>query len=180
MLATTYHHNHKARSAMPSLPKVAASSMTRVAIALVGGAIYVGSLDLVYACGYWWWLHNVPPGRILQVIASGVLGKRSFDDGIASVSLALVLQYAISFVMVGAYYVVSGWLPALIRRGIWIYGALYGLWLYIAMNDIVVPLSAAAKGSTIPSWVIGSIVESILLIGVPIAWIARWTRKPGG
>ncbi|MEW9573601.1 hypothetical protein ABQJ54_17745 [Rhodanobacter sp. Si-c] len=165
---------------MPVLSKVAASSMARVAVALVGGAVYVGSLDLVYACGYWWLLHGVPPGRILQVIASGVLGRRSFDGGIASVSLGLLLQYAISFVMVGAYYVVSGWMPALIRRAIWIYGALYGLWLYVAMNDVVVPLSAAAKGSTIPSWVVGSIVESVLLIGVPIAWIARWARNPGG
>lgn len=164
---------------MPILSKAAASSMPRVAVALVGGAFYVGSLDLVYACGYWRLLHGVPPERILQVIASGVLGRHSFDEGAASASLGLVLQYAMSFVMVGAYYVVSGWIPALIRRGIWIYGALYGLWLYVAMNDIVVPLSAAAKGSTIPSWVVGSFVESVLLIGLPIAWIARWARSGG-
>lgn len=180
MPATAYRHNLKVRSTMPIVSKVAVSSMTRVAVALVGGAFYVGLLDLVYACGYWWLLHGVPPERILQVIASGVLGRRSFDDGIASASLGLALQYAISFAMVGTYYVVSGWMPALIRRGIWIYGALYGLWLYVAMNDIVLPLSAAAKGSTISSWVVGSIVESVLLIGLPIAWIARWARKRGG
>jgi hypothetical protein len=143
---------------------------------LIAGAVYVGTLDLVFACGYWALLHGVPPARIIQVIASGVLGRRSFEMGISSVLLGLCLQYAISFVMVWAYYLASGWIPALIRRGIWIYGVLYGLWSYVAMNDIVVPLSAAMKGSTIPSWVVGSILESALLIGPPIAWLARRAR----
>lgn len=162
---------------MPGLTKIPATPLTRALIALVGGAIYVGSLDLVFACGYWWWLHGVEPWRIFQVIASGVLGSRSFHDGIASAALGLILQYAISFVMVGTYYVVSGWLPALVRRGWWIYGVLYGLWLYLAMTHIVLPLSATAKGSALPSWVIGSILESALLIGPPIAWIARRVRQ---
>ena len=162
---------------MPVLSRLPASSVARPPMLLIGGTVFVGTLDLVFACGYWGLLHGVPPSRIIQVIASGVLGRRSFDEGISSVLLGLFLQYAISFVMVGAYYVVSGWIPALVRRGIWIYGVLYGLWQYVAMNGIVVPLSAAAKGSSIPSWVVGSILESALLIGPPIAWIARWARQ---
>lgn len=161
---------------MPILSRLPATAATRPPMLLIGGTVFVGTLDLVFACGYWRLLHGVPPTRIIQVIASGVLGRRSFDEGGASVLLGLFLQYAISFVMVWAYYAVSGWVPALIRRGIWIYGVLYGLWLYVAMNDIVVPLSAAMKGSTIASWVVGSILESALLIGPPIAWIARRAR----
>jgi hypothetical protein len=161
---------------MPVLSRLSTSTVVRPAMLLAGGAVYVGTLDLAFACGYWGVLHGVPAARIIQVIASGVLGGRSFDEGIHSVLLGLLLQYTISFVMVWAYYVVSGWIPALVRRGIWIYGVLYGLWLYVAMNDIVVPLSAAMKGSTIPSWVAGSILESALLIGPPIAWIARRAR----
>ncbi|MFK2878519.1 hypothetical protein [Rhodanobacter hydrolyticus] len=165
-----------------SIPsRLPVATVTRTATLLIGGAVFVGTLDLVYACGYWRLLHGVPPARIIQVIASGVLGRHSFDEGGISVLLGLVLQYAISFVMVWAYYMVSGWMPALIRRGIWIYGVLYGLWLYVAMNDIVVPLSPAMKGSTVPSWVVGSILESALLIGPLIAWIARRARvgSPG-
>lgn len=174
--AGAFMRSPESRHTMSISSRLSAATVTRPAMLLIGGAIFVGTLDLLYACGYWWLLHGVLPARIIQVIASGVLGRRSFDDGGASVLLGLVLQYAISFVMVWAYYLVSGWMPALIRRGIWIYGVLYGLWLYVAMNDIVVPLSAAMKGSTVPSWVVGSVLESALLIGPLVAWIARRAR----
>ena len=57
--------------------------------------------------------------------------------------------------------------------GILSFGAAYGLLLYGIMNYAVVPLSAARPGSKDPLWVVLSVVVHVLLIGIPIAVIAR-------
>jgi hypothetical protein len=49
------------------------------------------------------------------------------------------------------------------------YGAAYGLVLYAVMNDVVVPLSAAGRGSKDPLWIVLSIVAHMVLVGIPIA-----------
>jgi len=52
-------------------------------------------------------------------------------------------------------------------------GAAYGLLLYGVMNYVVVPLSAAGAGSKNPLWITLSIAAHVLLIGIPIALLAR-------
>ena len=71
-----------------------------------------------------------------------------------------------------AYYVVAQKWSLLWQRP-WLCGALYGLVLYVMMNYIVVPLSAAGPGSTDPLWIALSIVAHVLLVGLPIAVFTR-------
>ena len=54
-------------------------------------------------------------------------------------------------------------------------GAIYGLWLYIAMTYIVVPLSRAGGGGAPrdPVWVTLSVLVHVVLIGIPCAVGAR-------
>jgi hypothetical protein len=138
-------------------------------------AVLLASADLVFACTYWHQLYAVPWSRLVQNIASGVLGKRSFAGGAHTVVLGVVLQYFMMSIMVGAYYIASLRLRVLGERP-WACGMLYGALLYVTMNFIVVPLSAAAKGPMVPSWIVGSIVAH-LVIGVTIAHGARWAAR---
>ena len=140
---------------------------------LVGAAILIGALDLIYACTYWNISRGVPPLQIFQTVASGLLGMSSFRDGLVTVSFGALLQYLMLQAMVSTYYVVSRRLPVLIRQP-WLYGPLYGLLLYVVMNLIVVPLSAAPKSPFVLSWIIGSIAVHVCLIGPLIAWFSRW------
>ncbi|HUA79135.1 MAG TPA: hypothetical protein VL997_02095 [Dyella sp.] len=130
--------------------------------------------DLIFASTYWYATHSVPPVRLAQNIASGLLGKRAFMGGGATASLGVLLHVAIMAVMVSVYYLASRRMKALIERPLR-YGALYGVALYIVMNGVVLPLSAAPTSPFIPSWVIASIAMH-LVIGMAIAWSASKAR----
>lgn len=134
-------------------------------------ALLAGTLDIAFACT-WWGLQGVPPLRIGQGIAAGLMGPSSFQGGEASAGLGFVLHYAIMLAMAAAYFVAARRLPAL-RAHPLAAGALYGLLLYVAMNHVVVPLSAAAPGPDDIAWRLASIVAHVLLVGIPIAWMAR-------
>jgi Na+-driven multidrug efflux pump len=49
----------------------------------------------------------------------------------------------------------------------------YGLGLWVVMNYVVLPLSAARPGSKDALWVALSILVHMFLIGVPIAWFTQ-------
>lgn len=99
----------------------------------VAGTIDIGAAALIN------WLN---PVIILHAIASGVLGKASFYDGTRSALLGLFLQWGMSL-LIAAIYVTAArrlrWLNANWLRG----GLVYGVVIFIVMNYLVVPLSAA-------------------------------------
>ncbi|HEX2220659.1 MAG TPA: hypothetical protein VHG35_17810 [Gemmatimonadales bacterium] len=70
-----------------------------------------------------------------------------------------------------AYYLAARRVPGLARRPV-AWGVAYGLLLYVVMNHIVVPLSAAPAGSRDPTWIVLTVAVHAFCIGVPIAWLA--------
>lgn len=138
---------------------------------LMGGLV-AGTFDIVYAIVFWAVKRDLPPSRILQSVASGLLGKASFNGGIATAALGLALHFFIALSMAVTFWLVARRLPVLTIRPV-VCGALYGLGLYAIMNYVVVPLSAAGPGARDPLWVSLSVVVHALLIGVPIALFAR-------
>ncbi len=137
------------------------------AILAAGGL--AGTLDIVFACVFWA-LRDVAPQRILQSVAAGLLGRASFEGGPATAALGLALQYVISTSMAAAFCLVSSRWTGLRRRPLWS-GAAYGLLLYVVMNQVVVPLSAANPGSRDPLWVWMSVLAHLVLVGIPIALV---------
>lgn len=138
-----------------------------------------GTLDIVFACT-WWGVQGVSPPRILQGIASGLLGAESFRGGVATAALGLALHYAIMLAMAATYFIGARRLPVLWQRPLPC-GAIYGLVLYLVMNRIVVPLSLAGQGSGPLAWVVAGIGAHVLLVGIPIAWMARaWRMRSSG
>ncbi|MDR0183336.1 hypothetical protein [Lysobacter arvi] len=136
------------------------------------GGLLAGTLDLVYATGFWA-LRDVPAQRILQSIAAGALGRAAFAGGWTTALLGLSLHCLIAAAMGLAYAFAARDVPALRDRP-WRYGALYGLVLYAFMNFVVVPLSASPRGGALPmSWVAWSVVAHVVLVGWPCAWFAR-------
>jgi uncharacterized membrane protein YagU involved in acid resistance len=141
-------------------------------VLVLAGGLVAGTLDITYACLFWGVKAAVPPTRIFQSVAAGLLGKASFEGGAATAALGLSLHYLIALSMSLTYYLVAARWPLLRQRTL-LCGAGYGLLLYGIMNYIVLPLSAAGPGSRNPLWIGLSIAVHMLLIGVPIAWFAR-------
>jgi len=74
--------------------------------ALVHGTLTVGILDILDAFIFFG-LRGVTPVRILQSIASGVLGRAAYQGGTRTAALGLALHFGISFGVVAAYLIAT-------------------------------------------------------------------------
>jgi hypothetical protein len=108
---------------------------------VLGGGLAIAATDFIY-CLLYWSSQGVAPARLLQGIAAGALGRAAFHGGIATALLGAGFQWLIGCCFVLAYALVARHLAPL-RQHPQRYGFAYGLLLYVVMNAIVVPLSAA-------------------------------------
>jgi hypothetical protein len=136
---------------------------------LVGGLI-AGALDLTFAFVFYW-PQGATPLRILQFIASGVLGRGSFEMGVASAALGAFFHFFISACAAGIYYLASLRFPFLTRRVV-IAGAIFGVLMFLTMHYVVVPLSAIKPKPMKVGNAIGELCSHVFLFGMVIAYAA--------
>ena len=97
---------------------------------VVAGGFLAGALDIMYACVFWAVKADLPPSRIFQSVAAGLLGEGAFDGGTATAALGLSLHFFIACTMAVTYYLVARRWPVLVRRPIPL-GIANGLLLYV-------------------------------------------------
>lgn len=135
------------------------SALRRAAIGwrmVLCGGLAIAATDLVY-CVLFWSFQGIAPMRLLQGIAAGALGRAAFQGGVATALLGAGLQWLIGCGFVLAYALVAQH-AALLRTHPRRYGIAYGLLLYLIMNGIVVPLSAApAPAHPNVAWMLSSV-----------------------
>ena len=136
------------------------------------GGLVAGTLDLTAACTYAWIRSNVTPVRVLQFIASGVLGPDSFSGGAKTAILGLALHFLIATVAAAVFYFASRKWLFLVEQPI-LAGLLYGIPVYVVMNFVVLPLSQVALRQQPLSARIVNLVILMFCIGLPIALIVR-------
>jgi uncharacterized membrane protein YagU involved in acid resistance len=112
--------------------------VSRLLISALLASIVAGIPDVFVAAA----LSRAAPGKVLQMIASGILGKDSYRGGSKTMIFGLVLQVAMSFVIALIYNIACSQF-ADIRRNPLIFGAMYGVLIFVVMNFVVVPLSRA-------------------------------------
>lgn len=152
------------------------SGRGRAARAILWGGVLAGVGDIAFAFvvnG----LRGVGPVRVLQSVAGGVLGPAAREGGLAAAALGGALHFVIAFGAAAVYWLASRRLGALVRRAV-ACGLLYGVAVYLFMNFVVVPLSAAYfKPSHAPSALLLNSAGHMLLVGLPIALAARRYSK---
>ena len=140
---------------------------------LVSGTLDITAAFFVY--GYF----GLKPMRLLQGIAGGLLGPRSFADGLATALLGLLCHFVIAFSAAAVYFAVSRRLPFLVEHTV-VSGFLYGVAVYFFMNRIVVPLSAATKYPFSLKMMFIGVVIHIFCVGLPISlMVRRFSRLQG-
>jgi hypothetical protein len=144
--------------------------------AALGGGVG-GLLDIIYAVVLWGIVLDVGSLKILQSIASGVLGPAAYDGGAATAALGLALHFLIAFCMALAYVLAAKRLPVLTTRWL-IMGSLYGFVLFAVMNFVVVPLSAIGWRPMKPMGAFRALLPHILFVGPVIAWFAAKRAAP--
>ena len=134
---------------------------------LLGGFI-AGTIDIGAAA----LINTVSVPRILKAIASGILGKASFERGMEAESLGVLLQWAMS-ILIAAIFVVTASRVTILKRQWLAAGLAYGVAVFFVMNYVVVPLSAIGR---VPHFTAARFMENLLamlLFGVIIAFFAR-------
>ncbi len=111
--------------------------------------------------------------RLLQGIAAGVLGMRSFQGGVATALLGLLLHFVIAYGAATTFVIASRRLRILVTHPV-LCGIAYGVAVYFFMNRVVVRLSAAVKYPfSLKGMTIGVVIH-IFCVGVPIALVSRY------
>jgi hypothetical protein len=100
---------------------------------LTAGTVDIGAASLI---------GGLSPVVILRAIASGLLGTTRLDSGVTTALLGLLLQWAMAILIALIYFAATSLVPVLRRR--WrLTGVIAGIVIFLVMNYVVVPLSAA-------------------------------------
>jgi hypothetical protein len=176
--------------------------MPRLLAAILLGGLAAGVLDILYAFVVYGPLsYGISPQRVLQSVAAGWIGREAARAGEWNTALlGLATHFLLATIMAAIFVFAASALRFLTRPAL-LWGFLYGLVLYVAMNYVVVPLSAAATGHFASSigeastrlqdsfsevrggaenypWMVwGTILTHTVLVGIPIALIARRFAK---
>jgi uncharacterized membrane protein YagU involved in acid resistance len=128
---------------------------------LVAGTVDIGAAALI---------NTANPLRMLLAIASGLLGKAAVHGSDQVMLLGLVLQWGMSVLIAAIFSLAAYRFPELARR--WVLGgALYGVIVFIVMNFVVVPLSAAPFRLHLTATAVSANLLAMLAFG----WIVAFT-----
>ncbi len=111
------------------------------------------------------------PTRLLQFIASGLLGRSAFDGGLATAALGLALHFAISLAVVAVFYIATSKLRLLRDKPV-LGGIAYGALVFAVMNLVVLPVSAARVRHALVSDLIQLAIH-MFIIGLPTSLLLR-------
>jgi hypothetical protein len=113
--------------------------------------------------------------RMLQGIASGLVGPQSFEGGMATAGMGFVIHFLIAFTAATVFYVSSRRMSFLTQHAV-VSGLLYGIAVYVFMYWIVVPLRFPNVHHSVSRDVTAVIIHMIL-IGLTIALVVRHFSK---
>jgi uncharacterized membrane protein YagU involved in acid resistance len=141
------------------------------ALAIFWGGLIVGVGDITYAFVFYG-ARGVPPGRLLQGIASGLVGPSAFVGGLKTAAFGLFLHFVISYGAATTYYLASRKLHFMVRHAVRS-GLLYGVAVYLFMNFIVIPLSLIGRRPFHSTLFVVNMIQHMVMIGLPIALSVR-------
>ena len=148
------------------------ASRDRAAPAILNAGALAGALDIT-AASIQAWLQGRTPMRMLQGIASGWLGRESYAHGWWTAALGFFTHFFIATTWAALYWIASRWLRVLVRRA-WSMGALYGIFVYAVMYEVVIPNSAIHhRVARTPQMLIIGLLIHVVCIGWPIAFTVR-------
>ena len=139
---------------------------------IVKAGILAGTLDIICALVQFYLQTGKNPEAVLKYIASGVFGPSTLKGDILIELYGLMFHYFIAFIWTILFFLVYPKI-SLLSRNRFISGCGYGLFVWIIMTRVVVPLSNTPK---IP-FNFGRAVIAILIlmfaIGQPISYLVN-------
>jgi hypothetical protein len=147
--------------------------------AVILAASLVAALDLAYALLMWTVIRPVTtPLRVLQSIASGLLGRSAYQGGWPTAVLGLGLHLFIALVWTLVFLAALRLLPPVRRwvsdrRGVVLVALGYGALMWLGMDLIVLPLSRARATPLGSPFFFINLAQHALFLGPPIVFLLR-------
>ena len=160
------------RSFAPSGP------MTVMSRFLLAGAV-VAVLDISFAETYWVIIRAATTyPRVLQTIASGLLGKSAYLGGADTVMLGAILHVAVAYGWTAVFLLAARRSRAFGRVLASRYGAVktgfpFGVMVWLVMDLVVTPLSHAKPTPVGSAWFLVSLLWHPIGVGLPMAVVLR-------
>ena len=126
------------------------------------------------------------PIRMLQGVAGAVLGPQTYDLGLATAALGLVMHFCVALTATVIFYLWSRRIPAMVDHAV-VSGILFGVFWLLVMYRGVIPLLAALRPLYLGSlpkrplpalWPLPILVH-MTCVGLPIALsVSRFGPRP--
>ncbi len=135
--------------------------MNNLITKIIKAGLIVGTLDILSAFIYYF----IKTGdknvfTVLKYVASGIFGKEAFSGSNMMIIAGLVLHYSIAFAFTIFFFLLFPKIKAFSKNWI-LTGILYGIFIWIVMNLIVVPLSNIGSR---PFTLVNALINVIILL----------------
>lgn len=137
-------------------------------LGVLWGGLIAGTMDITAAILTYKIRNGLPATRLLQSVASGLLGKDAYTGGAKTAALGLFLHFVIAFGATTVFYLASRKMPWLIQNAV-LAGVLYGIIVHQFMQQVVLPLSAFPKGPFNFNLLVIGLITHMVCIGLPIS-----------
>jgi uncharacterized membrane protein YagU involved in acid resistance len=147
------------------------ASMGPLPRAVLAGGSIAGTLDILFALTFAA-TKGVAPDRLLQTVASGLLGEAAYAGGLPAAALGLAAHFGLSFAWATLFVAVAARRPRLAARPA-VAGAVFGALVFLAMRLVVLPVSAFPHPVHFEPLSAGlDLLSHMFLFGLPIALAA--------
>jgi len=154
----------------------AMKQFSRPRAVLIGGSI-AGALDILFALTNAA-VNGMVPQRLLQVVASGLLGQDAYAGGWPTALLGLVAHFVLSFLWAALFVTAATQVPRLVAKPV-LSGAIFGVLVFLVMRLVVLPLSAFPHPVNFKSLSAGlDLLSHMFFFGLPIALAAARAIRP--
>lgn len=139
--------------------------------AILLGAFVAGSLDALAAIlVYGPILGKASIGQIFRGISSGAFGKTAFEEGRIMAVYGILFHYFIALCFASFYFFIYPGIKFLKAQRI-LAGIIYGLFVWVIMNLVVLPLSKIPFRGFHAWPVLKAVLILVLMVGIPISII---------
>lgn len=116
--------------------------------------------------------NGVSPDRVFKYISSSLMGLEAFKSGAPAIWLGVLLHFLVALAWSALFFFVYPRLKPL-QGNKWLIGCLYGLFVWVMMSLVIVPLTPVPQGKfSLPGAVIGWLVH-MACVGLPIVLLTR-------
>lgn len=136
--------------------------MQKGLLTIIYAGVLCGVLDITAACIDVYVSSGVTPQRVLQSVAGGLLGRSSYQGGIATATMGLALQFTMALIVATIFYALTRRFP-LPRKisAVVTVGVIYGVAVFVVNNFGTAPLL---------SWVRSLYLHSPVSFKPPMGW----------